>query len=170
MDYCEIDFIYSWLHIKLMESVTKKMFLWILFGFAIWFKLCQAHLNFLQSCSKHLHFSVNFIYFFVDNQNGFGFDWFIRNTQNTSVPLSQGMNFEPFAYPPSDELHPDHDDIADVVQGKSDTQAQSSANGTNECQVWSLTQFYSVDFSLSKIDVKKCVFNKRTIKVCVSCC
>ena len=37
-------------------------------------------------------------------------------------------------------------------------------------KVWSLTQFYSVDFSKSRIDVKKCVFNKRTIKVCVSCC
>ena len=37
-------------------------------------------------------------------------------------------------------------------------------------QVWSLTQFYSVDISKSRIDVKKCVFNKRTIKVCVSCC
>ena len=37
-------------------------------------------------------------------------------------------------------------------------------------QVWSLTQFYSVDFSQSKIGVKKCVFYKRTIKVCVSCC
>ena len=37
-------------------------------------------------------------------------------------------------------------------------------------QVWSLTQFYSVDCSKSRIDVKKCVFNKRTIKVCVSCC
>ena len=37
-------------------------------------------------------------------------------------------------------------------------------------QVWSLTQFYSVDYSKSRIDVKKCVFNKRTIKVCVSCC
>ena len=37
-------------------------------------------------------------------------------------------------------------------------------------QVWSLTQFYSVDFSQSRIEVKKCVFNKRTIKVCVSCC
>ena len=37
-------------------------------------------------------------------------------------------------------------------------------------QVWSLTQFYSVDFSKSRIDVQKCVFNKRTIKVCVSCC
>ena len=36
-------------------------------------------------------------------------------------------------------------------------------------QVWSLTQFYSVDFSKSRINVKKCVFNKRTIKVCVSC-
>ena len=37
-------------------------------------------------------------------------------------------------------------------------------------QVWSLTQFCSVDFSKSKVDVKKCVFNKRTIKVCVSYC
>ena len=36
-------------------------------------------------------------------------------------------------------------------------------------QVWSLTQFYSVDFSQSRIDVKKCVFNKRTIKVCIPC-
>ena len=27
-------------------------------------------------------------------------------------------------------------------------------------QVWSLTQFYSVDFSQSRIGVKKCVFNK----------
>ena len=32
-------------------------------------------------------------------------------------------------------------------------------------QVWSLTQLYSVDFSQSRICVKKCVFNKRTIKV-----
>ena len=30
-------------------------------------------------------------------------------------------------------------------------------------QVWSLTQFYSVDFSTSRIDVKKCAFNKLTI-------
>ena len=37
-------------------------------------------------------------------------------------------------------------------------------------QVWLPTQFYSVDFLKSRIDVKKCVFNKRTIKVCVSCC
>ena len=37
-------------------------------------------------------------------------------------------------------------------------------------QVWSLSEFYSVDFSKSRIDIKKCVFNKRTIKVCVSCC
>ena len=41
-----------------------------------------------------------------------------------------------------------------------------------EKQVWSLTQFYSVDFSkpkIDEIDVKKCVFDKPTIKVCVSC-
>ena len=37
-------------------------------------------------------------------------------------------------------------------------------------QVWSPTQLYSVDFSQSRIGVKKCIFNKRTIKVCVSCC
>ena len=30
-----------------------------------------------------------------------------------------------------------------------------------DCQVWSLTQFFSVDFSQSRIGVKKCVFNKR---------
>ena len=34
-------------------------------------------------------------------------------------------------------------------------------------KVWSLTQFYSVDFSPSRISVKKCVFNKHTIKICV---
>ena len=33
-----------------------------------------------------------------------------------------------------------------------------------------VTQFYSFDFLQSRINVKKCVFNKRTIKVCVSCC
>ena len=33
----------------------------------------------------------------------------------------------------------------------------------------SLTQLYSVDFSKSRIVGKKCVFNKRTIKACVSC-
>ena len=32
-------------------------------------------------------------------------------------------------------------------------------------QVWSLTQFYSVDFLQSRIGVKKCVFIKRTIQV-----
>ena len=37
-------------------------------------------------------------------------------------------------------------------------------------QVWSLTQFYSVDSSQSRIGVNKCVFFKRTFKVCVSCC
>ena len=36
-------------------------------------------------------------------------------------------------------------------------------------QVWSLTQFYSVDFSQSRMGVKKCVFNKHTIRVSVSC-
>ena len=39
-----------------------------------------------------------------------------------------------------------------------------------EYQVWSLIQFYSVDFSQSRISVIECFFNKCTIKVCVSCC
>ena len=47
------------------------------------------------------------------------------------------------------------------------------ATSTPSCcsthKVWSRTQFYSVDFSGSRIGVKKCVFNNRTIKVCVSC-
>ena len=34
-------------------------------------------------------------------------------------------------------------------------------------QVWSLARFYSVDFLQSRIGV---ILNKRTIKVCVSCC
>ena len=34
-------------------------------------------------------------------------------------------------------------------------------------QVWSLTRLYSVDFSKLRIGGKKCVLNKRTIKVCV---
>ena len=39
---------------------------------------------------------------------------------------------------------------------------------TDRRQVWSLTQFYSVGFSQLRISVKKCVYNKRTIKVCIS--
>ena len=37
-------------------------------------------------------------------------------------------------------------------------------------QVRSLTLFYNVCFSQSRIGVNKCIFNKHTIKVCVSCC
>ena len=36
-------------------------------------------------------------------------------------------------------------------------------------QVWSLTQLYSIDFSKSRMGVSKCVFNKHTIEVRVSC-
>ena len=48
--------------------------------------------------------------------------------------------------------------------------ASPHCSKTRVYQVWSLTQIYSVDFLKSKIDVQKCVFKKRTIKVCVSCC
>ena len=37
-------------------------------------------------------------------------------------------------------------------------------------KVWSLTQFYSVGISQSRISVKKCVFNKRTMEGCVGFC
>ena len=36
-------------------------------------------------------------------------------------------------------------------------------------QVRSLTQFYSVDLSLSRSGVGKCLLNKHTMKVCISC-
>ena len=52
---------------------------------------------------------------------------------------------------------------------KSDRHLEAIELGIDYYQVWSLTQFYSIDFSKSWIDVKKCVFNKRTIKVCFSC-
>ena len=42
-------------------------------------------------------------------------------------------------------------------------------NNNNNGQVWLLTLFYPVDFSQSGIVAKKCVFNKPTIKVCISC-
>ena len=48
--------------------------------------------------------------------------------------------------------------------------SEDATDDDNKEQVWPLTQFYSVDFSRSRIGVKNCVCNKRTIKVCVSCC
>ena len=41
------------------------------------------------------------------------------------------------------------------------------SNIAQQLQTNSIT--FSVDFSQSRIGLKKCVFNKRTIKVCVSC-
>ena len=46
----------------------------------------------------------------------------------------------------------------------------TNVDRSGHVQVWSPTQFYYVDFSQSRICVKKSVFNKRTIKVCVCCC
>ena len=56
----------------------------------------------------------------------------------------------------------DEEDLADDADA---TDARKRAR-----QVWSLTQLYSVDFSQSRIGGNKCVFNKRTIKIRVSCC
>ena len=65
-----------------------------------------------------------------------------------------------------------------MVQGFSKHASPSTCTGLAWLRVmvaffhqgWSLTQFYSVDFSQSRIGVKKWVFYKCTIKVCVSCC
>ena len=54
-----------------------------------------------------------------------------------------------------------------VAPGKASIGAPSMLKSIKD-QVWSLTQFYSDDFSKSRIGVSKSVFNKRTIKVCVS--
>ena len=74
----------------------------------------------------------------------------------------------------SDSLFPDQlEDVRlvflpnDVERGEvarfaADAKVFSPSSG----QDWSLTQFYFVDFSKSRIGVKKCNFNKRT-KVCV---
>ena len=54
-------------------------------------------------------------------------------------------------------LIPSYETVLDLVMKKVDDTAQ---------QVWSLTQFYSVDFSESRIGVKSAF---STIKVCISC-
>ena len=51
-----------------------------------------------------------------------------------------------------------------------DTGDKSPMRLRKRSQVCSLTQLHSIDFSQSRISIKKCVFNKRTFKVCVSCC
>ena len=66
------------------------------------------------------------------------------------------MDIEFEKSPATDDLKAGQDDLFDVHMADED-------------QVWSLTQFYSIDFSKSRIDVNKCVFYKRTIKVCGSC-
>ena len=52
---------------------------------------------------------------------------------------------------------------------KSHLAVASTSSADDSSQVWSLTRFYSVDFSQSRIAVKEFVFNKRSIMVCVSC-
>ena len=66
------------------------------------------------------------------------------------------------------------DESADQQRGGDDDEDDEDFRSATETvyanQVWSLTQLYSVDFSQSRIGVKKRVFIKRAIKVCVSCC
>ena len=47
--------------------------------------------------------------------------------------------------------------VDNVDTGKSEKAFASRVRDI--CQVWSLTQFYSVNFSKSRIDVKKCAFS-----------
>ena len=69
------------------------------------------------------------------------------------------------------------DELMEEVDPKGATEAvegpttDAAVEGlADELQVWSLTQFYFVDFSKLRIGGQKCVFYKHTIKVCVSCC
>ena len=62
-----------------------------------------------------------------------------------------------------------HEGVPDVIVVALDFKC-SLGQEPGVVQVWSLTQFYSVVFSKSRNNAKKCVFNKRTIKVCFSCC
>ena len=80
---------------------------------------------------------------------------------------------------PDSEITQDESIVADAVQAagsdgfdlaSATASPVGEAGGAQSQQVWSLAQLYSIDFSKSRIDVKKSVFNKRTIKVCVSCC
>ena len=61
-------------------------------------------------------------------------------------------------------------ELDEEENGRSNDADQGFESFVSAHQVWSLTHFYSIDFSQSRISVKKRVFNKRTIKVCVSCC
>ena len=63
--------------------------------------------------------------------------------------------------------HVGPDDVELFVEVDLDVLAEA---GAVVVQVWSPTQYYSVYFSKSRINGKKCVFSKRTTKVCVSCC
>ena len=59
--------------------------------------------------------------------------------------------------------------LAEIWSKTSLPASSAPASPLPASQVWSLTQSYSVDFSQSRISVKKCVFDKRTIEVCFSC-
>ena len=75
---------------------------------------------------------------------------------NTSVPCSLEQALEalsPAGGPLDPEVSEDEDEPSTL---------------TLVSQVWSLTQFYSVDFSPLRNGVEKGVFNKRTVKVCLS--
>ena len=71
----------------------------------------------------------------------------------------------------SGEVNPVKGDIPDIEWPSEELREMSryTPASVEEYQVWSLTQFYSVDISQSRIGVNKCIFYKRTIKVCVSC-
>ena len=51
------------------------------------------------------------------------------------------------------------------VVGRGKFEVATVQEDLEDRQVWSITQFYSVDSSQSAIGVSKCVLNRRTIKV-----
>ena len=71
---------------------------------------------------------------------------------------------------PDQEADDDLEDgeITDDDEEEDEAAAEQSHPAENEDKVWSLAQFYSINFSQSRVCVIKCIFNKRTIKVCVS--
>ena len=64
-----------------------------------------------------------------------------------------------------------HSEMSKVIEklGLEESIKSETLSAAGFFQVWSLTQLYFVDFLKSMIGVQKCVFNERTIKVCISC-
>ena len=93
-------------------------------------------------------------------------DWSHTLVYALMPPSSKIMTLKMF----SRYIKPKRTDFSTLFHPEGSVRGVGGQRGPGFPQVWSLTQFYSVDFSQSRIGVKMCVFNERTFKVCVSCC